>query len=167
MPMPSLILHVRSRVVEANGLPWLKKVIFGVMARPRLFDIAVRFFSIAQLPMTRGSKYISTRSLGIAGKLPGIHAIANLARWRSLPAFATKPLRDRVKGQLSLSSKSTSSQVNAEQTGITVCYFAGCMIDRLFPEMGEAAIKVLRACGVQVTFPEKQNCCGFLAPNSL
>ena len=166
IPLPSLILDVRSRVVEANGLPWLKKVIFGVMARPRLFDIAVRFFSIAQLPMTRGSKYISTRSLGVPGKLPGIHAIANLARWRSLPAFATKPLRDRVKGRLSPSSKSTSSQVNAEQTGITVCYFAGCMIDRLFPEMGEAAIKVLRACGVQVTFPQKQNCCGLIALNS-
>src|SRR5260370_5171169 len=166
IPLPNLILDVRSRVVEANGLPGLKKVIFGVMARPRLFDIAVRFFSIAQLPMTRGSKYISTRNLGIPGKLPGIHAIANLARWRSLPAFATKPLRDRQKGRLSPYSKSTSSQVNANRTGVTVCYFAGCMIDRLFPEMGEAAIKVLRACGVQVTFPEKQNCCGLIALNS-
>src|SRR5216683_3308643 len=166
IPLPSLILDVRSRVVEANGLPWLKKVIFGVMARPRLFDIAVRFFSVAQLPMTQGSKYISTRSLGIAGKLPGIHAIANLARWRSLPAFATKPLRDRVKGQLSPSSTSTSSQVNAEQTGITVCYFAGCMIDRLYPEMGEAAMNVLRVCGVQVTFPRQQHCCGLIALNS-
>jgi len=40
------------------------------------------------------------------------------------------------------------------------------MIDRLYPEMGEAAIKVLRACGVQVTFPRKQNCCGLIALNS-
>ena len=40
------------------------------------------------------------------------------------------------------------------------------MIDRLFPEMGEAAIKVLQACGVQVTFPQKQNCCGLIALNS-
>jgi Fe-S oxidoreductase len=40
------------------------------------------------------------------------------------------------------------------------------MIDRLFPEMGEAAIMVLSACGVQVTFPQKQNCCGLIALNS-
>jgi Fe-S oxidoreductase len=40
------------------------------------------------------------------------------------------------------------------------------MIDRLFPEMGEAAINVLRACGVQVTFPQQQNCCGLIALNS-
>jgi iron-sulfur cluster protein len=166
IPLPSLILDVRSRVVEAKGLPWLKKVIFGVMARPRLFDVAVRFFSITQFPMTRGSKYIRTRNLSIFGKLPGVRAIANLARWRSLPAFATKPLRDRVKGQLLLTSGNASSQVNEKHTGITVCYFAGCMIDRLFPEMGEAAIKVLSACGVQVIFPQQQNCCGLIALNS-
>jgi len=64
------------------------------------------------------------------------------------------------------SSRSTASQVGAEQAGITVCYFAGCMIDRLFPEMGEAAIRVLDACGVQVTFPQKENCCGLIALNS-
>src|SRR5260370_38863082 len=40
------------------------------------------------------------------------------------------------------------------------------MIDRLFPEMGEAAIKVLRVSGVQVTFPQKQSCCGLIALNS-
>jgi L-lactate dehydrogenase complex protein LldF len=102
----------------------------------------------------------------VLGKLPGVRAIANLARWRSLPAFATKPLRDRVKGPLLASSRSTASQDGTEHLGITVCYFAGCMIDRLYPEMGEAAIQVLRACGVQVTFPQKQNCCGLIALNS-
>ncbi len=166
IPLPSLILDVRSRVVEAKGLPWLKKVIFGAMARPRLFNVAVRFFSFAQLPVTRGSRYISTRSLGVLGKLPGVRPIAKLARWRSLPAFATKPLRDRVKGSLSLSATGRTGTVSTARPGLTVCYFAGCMIDRLFPEMGEAAINVLKACGVQVTFPQKQNCCGLIALNS-
>jgi len=173
IPLPNLILDVRSRVVEAKGLPWLKKVIFGVMARPRLFDLAVRVFSVAQLPLTRGRShdksgtyYIRARSLGILGKLPGVRAIAKLASWRSLPAFVTKPLRDRVKGQLSPSSRRAASQDTTEHTGITVCYFAGCMIDRLYPEMGEAAIQVLRACGVQVTFPQQQSCCGLIALNS-
>ena len=166
IPLPNLILDVRSRVVEAKGLPWLKKVIFAVMARPRLFDSAVRFSSIAQLPVSRGSSYIRVRSLSIFGKLPGVRSIANLARWRSLPAFASKPLRDRLKGQLVKSARSTANQIDAGQTGITVCYFAGCMIDRLFPEMGEAAIRVLDACGVRVTYPKKENCCGLIALNS-
>ncbi len=165
IPLPSLILDVRHRAVEAKGLPWLKKAIFGAMARPRLFDVAVRFFSLAQLPVTRGSNYVRARSLGILGKLPGMHAIVKLAGWRSLPAFATKPLRDRVKGQV-LSPSKISSKDEPGRSTITVCYFAGCMTDRLFPEMGEAVIKVLRACGVQVTFPQRQNCCGLIALNS-
>ena len=154
IPLPNLILDVRSRVVKAKGLPWLKKVIFAVMARPRLFDAVVRFMSIAQLPVSRGGKFIRARSLHMFDKLPGVRPIANLASWRSLPAFAAKPLRDRVKGRL------------AKSSGITVCYFSGCMIDRLFPEMGEAAIKVLEACGVRVTYPHKENCCGLISLNS-
>ncbi|HEX6480851.1 MAG TPA: LUD domain-containing protein [Ktedonobacteraceae bacterium] len=165
IPLPNLILDVRSRVVEAKGLPWLKKVIFGVMARPRLFDLAIRFSSFAQFPMTRGGRYISTRSLGLTGRLPAVSAIAKLASWRSLPAFATKPLRDRVRGQLGPSSRATTKR-DTEHSDLTICYFAGCMIDRLYPEMGEAAIKVLRACGVQVTFPQQQSCCGLIALNS-
>jgi L-lactate dehydrogenase complex protein LldF len=47
-----------------------------------------------------------------------------------------------------------------------VCYFAGCMTDRLFPEMGEAVIKVLQYYGVRITFPRAQNCCGLPALNS-
>src|ERR1700736_1289394 len=164
IPLPNLILDVRSRVVEAKGLPWLKKVIFGALARPRLFDLAVRLFSIAQLPVTRGSNYIRPRSFGILGRLPGVRPIAKLARWRSLPAFAIKPLRDRVKGQVSPASRATVG-ARFSSPAITVCYFAGCMIDRLFPEMGEAAIKVLQACGVQVTFPQQQNCCVLLGLN--
>jgi L-lactate dehydrogenase complex protein LldF len=166
IPLPNLILDVRSRVVEARGLPWLKKVIFAMMARPRLFDVALRCFSLAQFPITRGSPYIRPQSFGILGKLPFVRAVAKLARWRSLPALATKPLRDRVKGQLAPFSGAATGQANTERSGITVCYFAGCMIDRLYPEMGEAAIKVLKACGVRVTFPQKQSCCGLIALNS-
>ncbi len=166
IPLPSLILDVRRRTMEAKGLPWLKKVIFGAMARPRLFGFLLRLASIGQFPFTWGGRYIRARNFGLLGKLPVMRTFVELARWRSLPALATKPLRDRVKGHLSPSSRGTTSQVNAEHPGITVCYFAGCMIDRLYPEMGEAAMKVLKACGVQVTFPQKQNCCGLIALNS-
>ncbi len=166
IPLPSLILDVRHRTVEAKGLHWIKKLVFGTMAHPRIFGFFTRLASIGQFPITWGGRYIRARNFGVLGKLPVMRSLVELARWRSLPAFATKPLRDRVKGQLSPSSSSITGQSSIENTGIKVCYFAGCMIDRLFPEMGEAAIKVLRACGVQVTFPQKQSCCGLIALNS-
>jgi L-lactate dehydrogenase complex protein LldE len=38
--------------------------------------------------------------------------------------------------------------------------FATCLVDSLFPGVGEAVIAVLRACDVQVAFPMAQTCCG-------
>jgi L-lactate dehydrogenase complex protein LldF len=40
------------------------------------------------------------------------------------------------------------------------------MTDRLYPEMGEAVMKVLEAAGVRVVFPQQQGCCGLIALNS-
>ncbi len=164
IPLPSLILDVRHRTVEAKGLPLVKRLIFGLMARPRLFDFVMRLLSVAQWPVTRGSQYVRAHAvkqwllleqLPVVG--PMISYMAALTRWRSLPAFAVRPLRDRVR-----------ERVSAPEQGLnlTVCYFAGCMTDRLYPEMGEAVIKVLEAAGVRVVFPQEQNCCGLPALNS-
>ncbi|HLG62085.1 MAG TPA: LUD domain-containing protein [Ktedonosporobacter sp.] len=157
IPLPSLILDVRHRAMEAKGLPRIKKLIFSTMRHPRLFGLLTRLTSIGQLPITRGSAYVRSRKMGLLARLPIMSTVAALANWRSLPAFAVRPLRDRVRGhQL------------PERSGLnlTVCYFAGCMTDRLYPEMGEAVIKVLESVGVRVVFPQKQNCCGLPALNS-
>ncbi len=44
--------------------------------------------------------------------------------------------------------------------------FITCLVDLFFPEVGEAAVKVLRSQGVQVSFPRGQTCCGQPAFNS-
>jgi Fe-S oxidoreductase len=165
IPLPNLILDVRHRTVEAKGLPLVKRLIFGLMAHPRLFDFVARLLSIAQWPVTRGSQYVRARNLRpfrrLFERLPIIGSvisyIAALTLWRSLPSFAVQPLRDRVKSRVSMPEKGLN---------LTVCYFAGCMTDRLYPEMGEAVIKVLEAVGVHVVFPQEQNCCGLPALNS-
>ncbi len=159
IPLPNLILDVRSRTMDAKGLPWIKKLVFAVLKRPRLLDLFVRAASIGQLPVTRGSRYIRANSFGPLSKVPVFRSITSLARGRSLPAFASIPLRDRVRRN-SYSHRATT------ELNLTVCYFAGCMTDRLYPEMGEAVIKVLQSVGVRVVFPYKQNCCGLPALNS-
>jgi len=171
IPLPSLILDVRSRVVEKKGLHWIKRLVFGAMARPRLFNIAARLISIAQFPVTRGSNFIRARNFGILGKLPlpYMRPMVKLASWRSLPAFASRPLRDRVQRQLARQERRDAIDrvpANTITPRLTVCYFAGCMTDRLYPEMGQAVIHVLQTCDVRVTFPRRQNCCGLPALNS-
>lgn len=38
--------------------------------------------------------------------------------------------------------------------------FVTCIIDALFPDVGEAAVRLLEHAGVEVDFPEAQTCCG-------
>jgi iron-sulfur cluster protein len=159
IPLPSLILDVRSRVVEKRSLPWIKKLVFGLMARPRLFGLFARLASIAQLPVTRNSQYVRARNMRLLSKMPLLRSLVAMASWRSLPAFAIRPLRDRVKQQQAASTVQNGLD-------LTICYFAGCMTDRLYPEMGEAVIRVLQAAGARVVFPQQQNCCGLPALNS-
>lgn len=44
--------------------------------------------------------------------------------------------------------------------------FATCLIDSLFPQVGEAVVKLLRMAGARVSFPASQTCCGQPAYNA-
>ena len=48
----------------------------------------------------------------------------------------------------------------------TVQLFVTCVIDTLYPETGEAVVRVLRRAGVLVDFPRGQTCCGQPAFNA-
>ncbi len=44
--------------------------------------------------------------------------------------------------------------------------FVTCIVDTIYPEIGEAVVNVLERAGVEVSFPEDQTCCGQIAFNS-
>ena len=48
----------------------------------------------------------------------------------------------------------------------SVQFMATCLIDSLFPEVGEAAIELLHQAGLGVIFPRAQTCCGQPAFNA-
>jgi L-lactate dehydrogenase complex protein LldE len=48
----------------------------------------------------------------------------------------------------------------------TVQLFVTCIIDTLYPETGEAVVRVLEKAGVNVSFPPGQTCCGQPAFNA-
>lgn len=47
-----------------------------------------------------------------------------------------------------------------------VALFVPCFVDQFFPQVGIAAVKVLRKLGHEVVFPSEQTCCGQPAFNS-
>ena len=49
---------------------------------------------------------------------------------------------------------------------IKASIFITCLVDQIFPQVGEAMVQVLRRVGVSLDFPEAQTCCGQPAFNS-
>ncbi len=48
----------------------------------------------------------------------------------------------------------------------TVGFMVTCIIDQMFPEVGVAAVKLMRQAGFDVRFPDEQTCCGQPFSNS-
>ncbi|WP_028581237.1 L-lactate dehydrogenase (quinone) large subunit LdhH [Desulfogranum japonicum] len=135
--IPGLIMEIRRRLVKEQGIPMLQKSIFAVVNNRRLFHSMLRAASVAGKPFTKG-KFIRHLPL----------FLADLTDGRSLPAIAPKPFRDvfqKIK-QPSLPEKAV--------------FYAGCLIDFAYPEMGTAIVEILNKAGIEVVFPEKQTCCG-------
>jgi L-lactate dehydrogenase complex protein LldE len=44
--------------------------------------------------------------------------------------------------------------------------FGTCLVDSLYPEVGEAILQILKKCNVEVVFPPGQTCCGQPAYNA-
>ncbi len=135
--IPDLIMELRRRLVLDQGVPLLQKTIYAVVNNRKLFHGMLRAASIAGKPFTTG-KFIRHLPL----------FLADLTDGRSLPAIAAEPFRDIFK------------KIKQPKQKEKVVFYAGCLIDFAYPEMGEALIKVLNKAGIEVIFPEEQTCCG-------
>ena len=51
-------------------------------------------------------------------------------------------------------------------SGLKVTFFVGCLIDKIFPQVGDAVLQVLDHHGVGVYLPAGQGCCGIPALSS-
>jgi len=135
--IPELIMEIRRRLVQKEGLPLLQKAIYGVVNNRRLFHGMLRAASVAGKPFTSG-KFLRHLPL----------FLADLTDGRSLPAIAEEPFRDRFK------------KIKQPKCAEKAAFYAGCLIDFAYPEMGEALVKILNKAGIEVLFPEEQTCCG-------
>jgi len=135
--IPEMIMEIRRRLVLEKGQPLVQKAIFGVVNNRKLFHTMLRAASLAGKPFTSG-KFIRHLPL----------FLSDLTDGRSLPAIAVEPFRDSFR------------KIKQPELGEKVAFYAGCLIDFAYPEMGVALVKLLNKAGFEVTFPEAQTCCG-------
>ena len=135
--IPELILELRRRLAVEQGQPMVQKAIFSVVNNRRLFHTMLRAASIGQKPFAKQ---------GFIRHLPMF--LSSMTEFRSLPAIAEEPFRDRIK------------KIKQPKCAEKAAFFGGCLVDFAYPEMGEAVVKVLNKAGIEVIFPEGQTCCG-------
>ena len=136
--IPGLIVEIRRRLVREEGRQSLaQKAIFKVVNNRRLFHSVLRAAYLAQKPFAKE---------GFVRHLPLF--LSGMTEHRSLPAVAEVPFRDEFK------------KIPQPECRETAVFYAGCLIDFAYPEMGRALVKVLNKAGIKVVFPEGQTCCG-------
>ncbi|HEX3744158.1 MAG TPA: LUD domain-containing protein [Bryobacteraceae bacterium] len=138
VPIPDLILELRRRIAKEQGSSMKEKAAFAIVNNRRLFHGMLRAASTVQKPFAKD---------GFIRHLPMF--LSDLCEFRSLPAVADVPFRDKFK-----------EIPQPENCDTKVAFYAGCLIDFAYPETGEAVVKLLNKAGVKVVFPEGQTCCG-------
>jgi len=135
--IPELIMEIRRRLAIQEGQPLITKAIFAVVNNRRLFHSILRTASVTQAPFAKD---------GFIRHLPMF--LSKLTDFRSLPAIADVPFRDRIR------------EIQQPKSQEKVAFYAGCLIDFAYPGMGEALVKVFNKAGIEIVFPEAQTCCG-------
>jgi iron-sulfur cluster protein len=137
VPIPDMILELRRRLAKQQGQSLKEKAVFGIVNNRRLFHAMLRAAFTMQKPFAKD---------GFIRHLPMF--LSDLCEFRSLPAVAEEPFRDRF------------LKIQQPPSKEKVAFYAGCLIDFAYPETGEAVVKVLNKAGFEVVFPDEQTCCG-------
>ena len=137
-----IFFKARAIITAYLGLSPVKRAIFrGMLSRPALFNALLSIGSKFQGFFTSPVNDVIGSS---CSKL-----LSPLLGNRHLLALADKPLR--AMGNIN---------TPAGPGGKRVAFFYGCMVDKMFTQVGQAVLKVLRHHGVGVYMPTAQACCG-------
>lgn len=141
--LPHLIKEVHRTILKVEGKKPLKNAMLARLLKDRrMFHFLLRRAYLAQKPVARG-EYLRHLPLLFAKE----HA------FRSLPAIAKTPLRDRW----------DSIRPQVKDPRYRVALFGGCLVDFVYPQQAEALVRILEDQNVQLDYPMEQTCCGLPA----
>lgn len=136
-----LVIEARQKLNDDNGLPLIKKAVFRLGLRNRkLFDLGLNMGSIFQNLLFRKVPH----SKGMLPRLP-----MGLDKRRLLSPLAEKTFRN--------GNREFTATEGAEKT---VAFFTGCMINHIYPQIGEGVLKLFKHNNANVLIPKNQHCCG-------
>lgn len=138
-----IFLKGRCIVNTYLGLPAAKKLVFrNLLTRPKLFNAMLDTASIFQGAVTsKGDDLLGTSCARMLDPIIGKRHFVPLAK---------KAFHRHV----------SALDEQAGFSGLRVAFYPGCAVDKFFPNVGLAALKVFKHHGVGVYMPSGQVCCG-------
>lgn len=144
VPTDLIVLAARRSAAREKGLTLFQKTVALFLKNPDLTAKGARLASVLRPLLFRRVPSSSGLRLRFPLPFPGGR--------RRLPPIASKPFLDRY------------PEIIAGEAGRPrILYFAGCMTNFVYPEIGEAALAILKSLGCTVIMPGDQRCCGFPA----
>ena len=138
--IPGMITSLRAKIVAEKGLSWTKKIAYSsILGNPGRFDNAVKTAGLLQRP------FLDTDHM--LRRLPP--PFAALTSTVSLPHIANRTLHDRLK-----------DSIKPQEAKVKVAFYAGCLANYAYPELGMDTVRVLCNYGAAPYFPPEQTCCG-------
>jgi glycolate oxidase iron-sulfur subunit len=144
-----IFIKARAILTGFRGLSPVKKIILrGMLARPDTFDRWVALGSKFQKLFIKPAN----DSIGTSCA----RFVSPLIKNRHFVPLADVPFHRMM----------PSLHSNTGRSGLKVAFYVGCLIDKLFPQVAQAVIDVLRYHEVGIFLPDKQGCCGIPAISS-
>ncbi len=141
-----IFIKARAILTEYKGLSPAKRLIFKKMlASPKTFDSLVAWAQKFQGIFT--SKDANAQGTSCARLVSPLLANRHFMPVASVPFHKCLP----------------EQGLNQKGSGPRVALFTGCLVDKIFPSIGHALIKVFSHHNLGLTIPAGQGCCGIPA----
>jgi Fe-S oxidoreductase len=144
IPLAALINDVRAMAVKRVGMSTPKRLALNMWSTRDGLDRLFSWAHLLQSPFARDG-VVRPPLLG------------GLAAEKSLPRVADRPLHYRAR---------EISGANPTSPRTRVAFFPSCLIDRLLPDAGYAAARVLQTFGAELHLAYADACCGLPQLNS-
>ncbi|OGP29550.1 MAG: hypothetical protein A2073_02735 [Deltaproteobacteria bacterium GWC2_42_11] len=139
-------------------------------ARQEIFKKGKTDFSRIAVSKFFGSEKIGRNALKVASKIQNIFfkqvpEESGLHRRFPLPFVHGKRLAPRLAEKFFLEDRRQKTEVRSkkDKSQPRIGFFAGCLINYIYPNIGEASLNVLEKAGAFVVVPLDQSCCGMPA----
>lgn len=144
IPVDELVISARAEIAKRKGLNFIKKNVFQHLLKNngRLSAAA----KLVYLYQRSGLQWVVRKSgiLSIFGK-------ELLQKERLLPSMAGIPFRLQA-----------PRHISCKEPKLKVAYYAGCLTNYVFPDIGHAILRILQKQQLEILIPE-QWCCGIPA----